>query len=351
MKTARSILKNTLVSAGILLGMTLLCILLARIVDDNNPFASIAFTLAVALISRFTQGYVYGIVSALVGVMCVNFFFTYPFYRFNFTISGYPLTFIIMLAVSILISTLTTQIKNQEALRAEAEKHRLRADLLKSVSHDIRTPLASILGASSALANGQVVSEEARAELLAEIQSDAQWLIRMTENILSITRFNNAAAGISKVDEVAEEVLGSAVVKFKNLHPEIRVHIEPPEEILLVPTDATLLEQVFLNLFENSVRHGEHTKNIFVRYGAEGNQVVFHISDDGVGFPEGLLSDPFGAYDSHLRRPDQAGARNTGTGLTVCKAIVSTHGGYIKAYNLENSGAAVEFGLPLDMEQ
>ena len=350
MKNVRSILKNVLISAGILLGMTLLCALLARIVDDNNPFASVAFTLAVALISRFTQGYAYGVVSALAGVLCVNYFFTYPFHTFNFTISGYPLTFIIMLAVSVLISTLTTQIKNQEALRAQAEKHRLRADLLKSVSHDIRTPLTSILGASSALADGRL-GDEARAELLAEIQSDAQWLIRMTENILSITRFNDAAAGIRKVDEVAEEVLGSAVVKFKNLYPEINVHIEPPEEILLVPTDATLLEQVFLNLFENSVRHGEHTKNIFVRYGAEGGQIVFHVCDDGVGFPEAMLPDPFGAYDTHLCRPDQVGARNTGTGLTVCKAIVSTHGGYIKAYNLENCGAAVEFGLPLDMEQ
>ena len=350
MKTAREILKNVLISAGILAGMTLLCTLLARIVDDNNPFASIAFTLAVALISRFTQGYTYGIVCFLISVLCVNYFFTYPFGNFNFTISGYPLTFLMMLTVSILISTLTTQIKNQEALRAEAEKHRLRADLLKSISHDIRTPLTSILGASSALADNRL-DEQARAELLTEIQSDAQWLIRMTENILSITRFNNAAAGICKVEEVAEEVLGSAVVKFKTLHPEIQVHIESPEEILFVPTDAILLEQVFLNLFENSVRHGEHTQNIFVRYGAKDGLLVFQVYDDGVGFPVSMLGDPFHAYDTHLRRSDQAGARNTGTGLTVCKAIVSTHGGYIRAYNLKNYGAAVEFGLPLDMEQ
>jgi len=347
---AHPILKNILISIGILAITTVLCQLLSMLFDDNNPFAAIVYTLAIAVISRCTKGYIYGVISSLIGVLCVNYFFTIPFYQFNFTIYGYPLTFIVMFAVSIIISALTTQIKNQEALRAEAEKHRLRADLLKSISHDIRTPLTSILGASSALEN-ENLSAQARAELIGEIQNDAQWLIRMTENILSITRVNNARADIHQVDEVADEVLGSAVVKFRTHHPSIQVQIEQPDEILFVPMDAMLIEQVFLNLFENAVKHGEKTSRIFVRYQAEDGVVRFRIADDGEGFPQAMLDNPFGGYDIHLRDADTSGSRNTGTGLTVCKAIVAAHGGDIRVYNDKNGGAVVEFDLPYNAEQ
>lgn len=347
----KEILRDCLISVSILAGMTFVCMGLAEIFEDNNPFASMAFTLAIALVSRCTHGYIYGMASSLVSVALVNFCFTQPFYRFNFTIYGYPLTFFVMLAVSVIISALTTQIKNQEALRAEAAKQRLRADLLKSVSHDIRTPLTAILGDTSVLLESEELGREEQRELLTEIQNDAQWLIRMTENILSITRFGAGGAQLEKVEEVAEEVLGIAVVKFRQRYPDVNVNITPPEEILLAPMDATLMVQVFMNIFENAARHGEHTKNIDVSYYVKDGFISFRIADDGEGFPQAMLADPFGRYDAHLTRPDQGGARSTGTGLTVCKAIVIAHGGSIKAYNQANSGAVVEFGLPMSTEE
>ena len=126
-----------------------ICMLLSACYDDNNPFATSVFILAVVLISRFTNGYLPGVLAAAVGVVGVNYLFTYPFHEFNLSIDGYPLTFAVMLVVSVLVSTLTTQIKRQEQLRYEAEKDRMRANLLRSVSHDIRTPLAAIMGLSA----------------------------------------------------------------------------------------------------------------------------------------------------------------------------------------------------------
>ena len=117
----RSLVMNLLIMLGIFLLAILVCLQLSRIFDDNNPFATPVFILAVALVSRFTTGYSYGVAASIAGVLCVNYMFTYPFFEFNITISGYPLTFAVMLLVSLLISTLTTQIKKQEKLRYEAD--------------------------------------------------------------------------------------------------------------------------------------------------------------------------------------------------------------------------------------
>ena len=133
------------VCAGILAAAMLLCYLL-RMIDDSDVFVALIFELAVVLVSRFTNGYLFGLLASVLGVVGINYIFTYPYYQLDFTISGYPLTFLVMLAVSVSVSTLTTQIKRQEQLRAEAEKEKVRGNLLRAVSHDIRTPLTGIAG-------------------------------------------------------------------------------------------------------------------------------------------------------------------------------------------------------------
>ena len=159
MKITRSSLKRTfsfswrdlLVSAAILLCATGACALLHQTADTIDGFASPVYVLAVLLISRFTSGYLFGLIAAVLGVIGVNYVFTYPYMAFNFTISGYPLTMFTFLVVSLVTSTLTTKTKEQDRLRMENEKVKMRADLLRSVSHDIRTPLTSIMGATSAI--------------------------------------------------------------------------------------------------------------------------------------------------------------------------------------------------------
>ena len=202
--------RDLLITAGILVCALALCILL-QMGDTSDGFASPIFVLAVLLVSRLTNGYLYGLIASVTGVICVNYVFTSPYWAFNFTLSGYPLTFLTFLAVSVITSTLTTQIKQQERLRLESEKEKMRANLLRSVSHDIRTPLTSIMGATSTLLENPDLSPEEQRTLLEDARDDAQWLIRVVENLLSITRMGDAQARITKQPEAAEEVLDGAV--------------------------------------------------------------------------------------------------------------------------------------------
>lgn len=153
-------LRDTLMFILIMGCAVAVCELLSVCYDDNNPFATSVFILAVVLVSRFTAGYWPGILASAVGVVSVNYLFTYPFHEFNMSIDGYPLTFAVMLVVSVLVSTLTTQIKRQEQLRYEAERDRMRANLLRSVSHDIRTPLTAIMGLSATVEENEALTDE-----------------------------------------------------------------------------------------------------------------------------------------------------------------------------------------------
>ena len=139
-----------LLTVAILAIATILCTLLRRL-DDGSGYVNLIFVLAVACISRWTEGFFWGTFSSVSAVLFVNFVFTYPYWAFNFTITGYPLTFLAMLTVSIMISAMNTQIKKQEKLRLETEKEAVRANLLRAMSHDIRTPLTSIVGNTAAI--------------------------------------------------------------------------------------------------------------------------------------------------------------------------------------------------------
>ena len=358
MKITRSSLKRTfsfswrdlLVSAAILLCATGACALLHQTADTIDGFASPVYVLAVLLISRFTSGYLFGLIAAVLGVIGVNYVFTYPYMAFNFTISGYPLTMFTFLVVSLVTSTLTTKTKEQDRLRMENEKVKMRADLLRSVSHDIRTPLTSIMGATSAILENPALSPAEQQSLLVDVRDDAQWLIRVVENLLSITRIGNESAKITKEPEAAEEVLDEAVRKFRKRFPAVSVEVHVPDELLLVPMDAILIMQVLSNLMENAVFHGGTTKHIARSAQRDGPWARFYVQDNGQGIPPQKLHTLFsGALRCEDSSPGD-GKRNMGLGLSVCMAIIRAHGGTLEAKNLE-SGAEFSFCLPLTKEE
>ena len=338
--------RDALLTALIIALAIALASVLALAHNDNNPFAVPVFILAVALVARFTDGFFWGILASVAGVLCVNFIFTYPYWEFNMSLEGYPLTFFSMLVVSLTISTLTTQIKRQEQLRFEMEAEKMRADLLRSVSHDLRTPLTSILGASSVLLENEELAAADRRELLTGIQTDAKWLIRVTENILSVTRLGGGV-NLRKEPEVVEEVVGSAVVKFHASYPDVPVSVARPSRILLAPMDATLIVQVLINLLENAVLHGGAT-HIQTRISLEGDRVSIAVEDDGRGIAPALLPHVFEA--GFTTRGDADGRRSMGIGLSVCRTIVRAHGGEITASNLPGGGGCLRFWLPGEKE-
>ncbi len=340
--------RDLLVSALILSAAFALCNLL-RMADSSDGFASPVFVLAVLLISRLTTGYLFGLIASVLSVVCVNFVFTYPYWAVNFTLAGYPLTFLTFLVVSIVTGTLTAQAKQQERLRAENEKEKMRANLLRSVSHDIRTPLTSILGATSAVLENPEMSVEDRSILLDDVQDDAQWLIRVVENLLSITRIGSDQTRISKSPEAAEEVLGEAAQKFRRRFPHVRVSVSAPSELLMVPMDPILIAQVLSNLLENAVSHGGATQ-IELAVHREAELACFTVTDNGSGISEKLLPVLFDGTMKHSSTPTSDGKRNMGLGLSVCLAIVRAHGGTMDARNLTTIGAEFTFRLPLNQE-
>lgn len=334
---------------GILACAVELCILL-RMADSSDGFASPVFVLAVLLISRFTNGYLFGTIAAILSVIGINYIFTYPYWEFNFTLSGYPLTFLTMLGVSLITCTMTTKIKQQDRLRAEGEKEKMRANLLRSVSHDIRTPLTSIVGATSTLLETDGLSPEEQRALLEDARDEAQWLIRVVENLLSITRMGDTRAHLATNPEAAEEILGEAARKFRKRFPDIMVTVSAPDELLFVPMDAILIEQVLSNLLENAATHGQTVTQIQLSVRQDGAYACFSVQDNGCGIPTKELPRLFDGTLKRSETPSGDGKRNMGLGLSVCMAIVRAHGGTMEAKNL-TCGAEFTFRLPLSEKE
>lgn len=333
----------------VLVGAVFICTLL-RFLDDGNVYVSMIFLLAVLVISRFTSGYLYGILAAVISVFGVNYVFTYPYFALNFTISGYPLTFISMLAASVLTSAMTTQVKEQQRLQMESEREKMRGNLLRAVSHDLRTPLTSIVGSASAvLDNEGLLSPEEVRELLTGVRDDAQWLIRMVENLLSITRIGGEPAALAKQPEAAEEVMAESARKFAKQFPEIRLEVSAPQELLIVPMDAILIEQVMGNLMENAALHGKTTSRVRLSLARQGDAALFSVEDDGQGIPPDKLPVLFEGYLGNSDAREADGKRSMGIGLSVCRTIIAAHGGSLTAENLPR-GARLQFTLPLEKE-
>ena len=331
-----TVIKNSLITAGILGAATGFCFLIQE-AAESDTHVPLLFVLAVLFISRFTDGYIYGIVASMIAVVGVNYVFTYPYFAIDFTITGYPVTFIAMLAVACSVSALTTQIKKQEQIRLEAEKEKMRGNLLRAVSHDIRTPLTSIMGAASVvLENYGELSDEKRMDFLKDIREESQWLIQIVENLLSITRIgdNGGSASIDKQEEMVEEIVGSAVLKFRKRYPDVEVAVRLPEDPLLVPMDGILIEQVL-----------EHLE---VSAEEEKDRVVFYVDDDGAGIRPSALPKLF---EGTFRQGDEESCdsrRNMGIGLSVCMSIIRAHQGDMKAENRKEGGARLSFWLPME---
>lgn len=325
-------------------------------VGKNTTSVAIVYVLAVMLVARFTTGYVPGIVASLIGVVCVNYVFTYPYMTLNFSIDGYPITFVGMMVVSSVTSTLTTRMKKQskilherEKLLMEAEKETMRANLLRAVSHDLRTPLTGIIGLADAyLQNTEQLTEEQKSAMVNNISEDANWLLNMVENLLSVTRIRVGDAQMAKSPEPLEEVVSEALQRFRKRLPQADVRVKVPDEFVMVPMDAMLIEQVIINLLENAVYHSATKEPIDFYVEKQDGEVVFHIRDHGQGIPpdrlevifDGAGSDTNESGDSH---------KGMGIGLTICKTIVTAHHGTIWAANREQ-GAELVFTLPLGEE-
>lgn len=347
---------NWFITFATLAAATLAAFMFFYLVPQNSANIALLYILALLVVTLRTSGYRYGVFAALFSVVCINYLFTYPYFHLNFTLAGYPVTFLGMLAITLITAATTARLKKQAAIIAErenavkeAEQEKIRANLLRAVSHDLRTPLTSIIGASASFLEGEdYLTDEEKRELIANINDDSNWLLNMVENLLSVTRIQDDGQKVKKSPEVVEEVVSEAAERLNRRLPDARITIHVPEDFLIIPMDATLIEQVLINLLENAVLHSGSTLPAELTVAVQGEVTMFEVKDYGRGLDASQIDSLFlGTYNSSDSSDTRKGM---GIGLSICRTIVEAHGGRITARNHEH-GAVFSFTLPNAQEE
>ncbi len=340
--------KDSLITIIILCLSFVLSLILQRLLKIES-FVTDIFILGVFLTSTLTQGYIYGLLSSLISVLAVNFAFTFPYFKINFTMKENLISAVIMIIIALVTCGFTARFKHSEAIKAEGEREKMRANLLRAISHDLRTPLTAIYGASSALlANKNTISEAQKDTMLQGIKDDSQWLSRLVENLLSITKLDNGNVKLIKTPIVLDELVDSVLIKFKKRYPEQKVDINIPSEFIMIPMDAILIEQVLINILENAVQHAVGMTKLSLEVYTLSDKAIFEIKDDGCGISEDKLKSIFtGGYTAAASASD-SNRNNAGIGLSVCATIIKAHGGDIAAMNRKSGGSIFRFILDIE---
>jgi two-component system, OmpR family, sensor histidine kinase KdpD len=232
-----------------------------------------------------------------------------------------------------------------QAAEIRVETERLRNSLLSSVSHDLRTPLATIIGASSGLLEGaDRLDPMTRRDLVRSIHQEASHLDRLVNGLLEMTRLESGAVTIKKEPQALDGIVGAVLKRLEGLLRDRPLHVELPADLPLVPIDALSIEQVFLNLLDNAARYSPAGSPIDVSASVAGLKLVVEVSDRGRGFVPGEEQRVFEKF----YRGRAARVGGVGLGLAICRAIVEAHGGAITAENRPGGGATVRFTLPLE---
>ncbi len=333
----------------LILGLAILvCFIFQAMFGESEQITNV-FIFAVFLVSLWTDGYFFGIAAAVVCMLTFNYAFTTPYYFLNFTIPENIVSALVMFVIALSTSALTSKLKIQDAVKAESERERMRANLLRAVSHDLRTPLTTIYGSTSMLIeNRDQMSPEQRVRILEGIREDSQWLIRMVENLLSITRIDSGKVKIIKTSTVLDELIDSVAVKFQKRYPNQQLDIQVPDDIVMIPMDAMLIEQVIINILENAVQHAKGMKKLTLQVYVLGKRAIFEIRDDGCGIPEDRLKKLFTGVCPPDENVADSRKRNAGIGLSVCATIIKAHGGDISAENCREGGAVFRFTLDIE---
>ncbi len=225
-----------------------------------------------------------------------------------------------------------------------AETERLRTSLLSSVTHDLQTPLAAIVGSASSLLQGQLAPPVAQ-EMLTNIYDEGERLSRLINNLLNMAKLESGSLKLQAELQPLEEVVGAALNQWEKQLADRPVEVSLPLDLPMVPLDGALAEQIFINLLENASRYTPAGSPIRIAATAKDDHLEVEVADRGPGFsPEDLEK----IFEMYYRGTEAQEGRGYGLGLAICRAIVEAHGGRIWAVNQEGGGAAVRFTLPLE---
>jgi len=239
--------------------------------------------------------------------------------------------------------------ETQKQVSIQMQQEQFRANLLRAISHDLRTPLTSISGnASILMGNSKVLSEDKKQALYTDIYDDSMWLINLVENLLSITRIDNGTLNLNMQPELLEEVIAEALLHINRNSKEHHIETVLSDELLMAKMDSRLIIQVIINIVDNAIKYTQPSSNITISAKRDGQSVLVEISDDGSGISDEAKAKLFDIfYTADNFRGD--GRRGLGLGLYICKSIIQAHGGTI--YVKDNVPQGTVFGFTLQAEE
>jgi len=288
------------------------------------------------------------IAAAAMSVAAYDFFSVPPYFTFNVEAAKHVWTFAMMFGIGLVVSGLMERIRRQEreaesaALRVRTEE--MRSSMLSAVSHDLRTPLAAIVGAGTALrGEWERLGEGRRALLLDTVCSEAERMERIVGNLLDMMRVESGALALKREWVPLEEIVGSVLTRMETrlFGREVVMHL--PDELPLISVDPVLFGQVFVNLFDNALKHTPESSPIEVCAAAGETTIEIEVADRGPGLAEGTQK---AVFEKFYHGGSHPGSGGVGLGLSICRGIVEAHGGSIEARNREGGGASFVIRLP-----
>lgn len=334
-------------------------LVLAAATAMGSVFSALQFTeaniitvylLGVLLTAMFVSSPVCNVISSLASVLAFNYFFTEPRLTLHAYEPGYPATFGIMLIASLMTGTLAVQNSRnaQEKERAAqlAQNEQLRANLLRAISHDLRTPLTSITGnAGYLLSDYQKLDDATRTQAFTDIYDDSLWLTSVVENLLSVTRLEEGRMNFHITGELVDEVMEEALRHVNRHSVEHTITLKPLFQLLMARMDATLITQVIINLVDNAIKYTPAGSCITLSAWRQGDMVHIAVADDGPGIADADKKRVFEMFFTG-DAPVADGRRSLGLGLALCRSIVNAHGGEIHLRDNVPHGCVFTFTLP-----
>lgn len=239
-------------------------------------------------------------------------------------------------------------IKERERAAIIAKNEQLRANLLRSISHDLRTPLTSISGnAGILLASGKSIDETRKNKLYTDIYDDSLWLINLVENLLSVTRLEDGSMNLHMTAELMSEVIDEALQHINRNSVEHKIIVQSANDFIMAKMDVRLIVQVIINIVDNAIKYTAVGSEIIISVSTQGDKVLTQISDNGNGLSSEAKEHIFEMfYTANTKVADSR--RGMGLGLALCKSIVTAHGGEITAMDNKPQGTIFSFTLPYE---
>lgn len=357
--------KDWLSTALVLLAATLLTFVLQLAGVERENFLMV-YMVGVLVCAAITHGYRYSIVQALGSVLLFNYFYTQPLRTFTISNSNDVTMLVFFLIAAVVSAGMTARFlqalrqskeneqraealfKEKEGARLEAEQAKLRGDLLRSIGHDLRTPLTGIQVGSNYLMEHSATLPRAEIKKMAEeLGEQTTWLITLVENILYMTRLDNKKLAVNKQPEVVDDVISEAVARLPALHDR-PLKIQLPEQVEMVPMDGKMIVQVLINLLDNALKYTPAHCPITLGAARRGDEMCFTVEDGGAGVPPDQAEAIWGSFVTS-GKVGADGRKGMGLGLAICQAAVQAHGGTVRVDRSPAlGGARFLFTLPME---